>query len=502
MPYPWRVVLICLAGLSSVAQSATQIDTARAKALAWLMTNQSGEGKWSSASGADVIPTSAVLDAFALFGIKGYPYTKGLTWLANTDGLSNDATARKIITLSKAGMNVSALASQLIAMRNVAGDSWGSYAGYAGSFPDSSLALDAINTAKAIYSNMQWSIAYIGYAQNTTISDTANYGGWSFVKGLPNSPQLQTKSQIIPTVYNILAFNHLKSTYPSFVSQSALDNAVAWLKNQQKGGGGFGDGTNGTVLETALAYQAIVAEKGVADSAAVSAQTFLLGQQLPDYSWSDDALTTALVLQTFPAIVMLDTDKDGVPDDVEPYMNMNPNIADSRWLANKGNGANLPGVTTAMLVTTGTVGQAFTPLSLTASGGTPPYSWSVASGTLPPGMSLSIAGVISGTPTAAGSYSFTYAVKDATATPVTGNFVGQIDIASGVAILKDGDLNGDGVVDVADVALAERFALGLAVPTPEQLYRGDVSPAAGDLVIDAADVAKIRRKALGLDTSF
>lgn len=49
---------------------------------------------------------------------------------------------------------------------------------------------------------------------------------------------------------------------------------------------------------------------------------------------------------------------------------------------------------------------------LSATGGTPGYTWSISSGTLPPGLSLSSAGVISGTPTASGSFAFTIAVKD------------------------------------------------------------------------------------------
>src|SRR5206468_5734135 len=50
---------------------------------------------------------------------------------------------------------------------------------------------------------------------------------------------------------------------------------------------------------------------------------------------------------------------------------------------------------------------------LTASGGTSPYSWSVSSGTLPTGLSLSSSGTLSGTPTVAGAFPFTVAVKDA-----------------------------------------------------------------------------------------
>ncbi len=66
----------------------------------------------------------------------------------------------------------------------------------------------------------------------------------------------------------------------------------------------------------------------------------------------------------------------------------------------------------------GTAGTAYT-ATLTASGGTSPYTWSVASGALPAGLALSTGGTISGTPTASGSSSFTIAVKDAESKPQT-----------------------------------------------------------------------------------
>jgi hypothetical protein len=51
--------------------------------------------------------------------------------------------------------------------------------------------------------------------------------------------------------------------------------------------------------------------------------------------------------------------------------------------------------------------------TLVASGGTLPYTWSISSGTLPPGLSLnSGTGVISGTPTVIGTFSFTAQVTD------------------------------------------------------------------------------------------
>lgn len=54
----------------------------------------------------------------------------------------------------------------------------------------------------------------------------------------------------------------------------------------------------------------------------------------------------------------------------------------------------------------GDVGGPYT-AQLTATGGTGTYSWSVITGALPDGLTLSAAGVVSGTPTALGSASFT-----------------------------------------------------------------------------------------------
>ena len=70
-------------------------------------------------------------------------------------------------------------------------------------------------------------------------------------------------------------------------------------------------------------------------------------------------------------------------------------------------------VTTAM-VPDGQVGVAYSQ-TLAATGGTSPYTWSITTGTPNAGLALSAAGVISGTPTAAGSSTFTVRVADSAA---------------------------------------------------------------------------------------
>jgi hypothetical protein len=67
---------------------------------------------------------------------------------------------------------------------------------------------------------------------------------------------------------------------------------------------------------------------------------------------------------------------------------------------------------TSAALPSGTSGTAYA-ASLAATGGTPAYSWSVTSGSLPAGLTLAgTTGVISGTPTVSGTSSFTVTVRD------------------------------------------------------------------------------------------
>jgi uncharacterized repeat protein (TIGR01451 family) len=68
----------------------------------------------------------------------------------------------------------------------------------------------------------------------------------------------------------------------------------------------------------------------------------------------------------------------------------------------------------------GTVGTAYSE-TMSATGGVGPYTFAVTTGSLPGGLTLSGAGLLSGTPTAPGTFSFTITASDATApTPCTG----------------------------------------------------------------------------------
>jgi len=102
-------------------------------------------------------------------------------------------------------------------------------------------------------------------------------------------------------------------------------------------------------------------------------------------------------------------------------------------------------ITVALAVMTtslpnGTVGTAYT-TTLQAAGGTPPYSWSI-TGTLPQGLTLdATGGVISGTPTDAGTSSFTVGVTDSASANATANLGITINAAS--SCTNNGSLKGN-----------------------------------------------------------
>ncbi len=66
-----------------------------------------------------------------------------------------------------------------------------------------------------------------------------------------------------------------------------------------------------------------------------------------------------------------------------------------------------------------TAGSAYSQ-TLSASGGTAPYTFAITAGALPAGLTLSAAGVLSGTPTASGGFNFTATATDSGGSPTSG----------------------------------------------------------------------------------
>ncbi len=106
-----------------------------------------------------------------------------------------------------------------------------------------------------------------------------------------------------------------------------------------------------------------------------------------------------------------------------------------------------------------TAGSAYSQ-NLSASGGTAPYSFAVTAGALPAGLTLSAAGVLSGTPTATGSFNFTATATDSGGSPTSGNRAYTLTVAGATVTLP---------------------ATSLPAGTAGQAYSSALNPATGGI---------------------
>jgi hypothetical protein len=117
-------------------------------------------------------------------------------------------------------------------------------------------------------------------------------------------------------------------------------------------------------------------------------------------------------------------------------------------------GAPLPLAVTTAKLPGGVPNQAYAGATLQASGGVPPFTWTITSGSLPAGLSLASTGVISGIPTAVGTANFTVQVADSEATPMTATAnlsitVGNLAVLSGDYAFEFSGFNSGGQVVIA-----------------------------------------------------
>ena len=117
----------------------------------------------------------------------------------------------------------------------------------------------------------------------------------------------------------------------------------------------------------------------------------------------------------------------------------------------------------------GTVGVPYSQ-SLTATGGTGPYAFTVTGGSLPPGLTLSTTGIISGTPTSAGEFTVTVTATDATGATGTRTYT---SVRYGDAIIRHAPTLNGRLEGSLQMLLGESLTLnGGAVVTGKLLVPG------------------------------
>lgn len=505
----WLLIGIAMPMVASppvLSASLAEMDTARVKGLAYLYRTQNGDGSWANLDSLKVQTTATALEALINAGINtGKTYASAGAWLANVDPPSVDSAARKIAALSRTGMNMKPQAQALLALRaQTDRQVWGAYPQYGMSFPDTTLGIAAIRLSGYAYANQATELNKAVACEILPAQRSEAVGkGWAFTRFATNETANIGRSALLPTAITLLELATLRSQNgwttlscpqgSTYNLATALNDGKNYLLSKQNADNGFGEDGVSTPMQTALVYLAIQAIDAN-QPALVAAQDYLLsgtGAQASDGRWGEGALTTALVLKTLPPLapgMLADSDRDGIPDEIEIALGNGTSTvhADGRSELAPGNGQSIPGLNSPILIKSLRYLHPMSPLQLGPAGA---GSYVLTDGALPPGTVMNANGIVSGTPTRVGAYSLNLSVDG-----------GASALIQLVVTPPDGDLNDDGSVDVADVALLERIELGLHTATPLQQVSADVSPAGNpDGVIDLADLNRLKRMVLGLE---
>src|SRR5208283_1532953 len=200
------------------------------------------------------------------------------------------------------------------------------------------------------------------------------------------------------------------------VSQNGVENGILYIISPSNGGSGGSfiflpsDNTNPTlgsfgVLPTTVTVTCPTgtAQAGIAYSSALTAS----GGVAPyTFSITSGSLPPGLTLNTSTGAIT------GTPTTAGTY-NFTAQVVDSKGsTATASCSIVVSSLKLACPTATAQVGVSYSS-ALVASGGVAPYTFSIAVGALPPGLSLNTStGAVSGTPTTAGTYNFTAQVVD------------------------------------------------------------------------------------------
>ncbi|OGU23003.1 MAG: hypothetical protein A2580_08275 [Hydrogenophilales bacterium RIFOXYD1_FULL_62_11] len=471
-----QIAALLLALTVSSSVHATD-DDARAKGIKWLVQTQKGDGSFVGLQGLEVQSTSAAVEAMLAAGMTRSPqYARALTWLSNAPGGSLDSRAWQVAALAAAGRDAKAIAGMIRDERNTtvakAGTlqyisgatytTWGAYPGYGAGSLDTALGYGALRSAAVSYTNdtLDMTATALCIILPAQLASSPWSGAWPHALPQNGQPSHAATGSLAATA--IMLFELKKQRQAArFQSISAcgksspgtidtaMTSAKTWLIAQANGDGGFAERNPQTTnleasapVTTAMAIRALALFAAEGDTAAgtaiANARTWLDAQQNTDGSWRGDPFVTARVVAALPAAAgaqLTDSDQDGLTDVVEQQLGTQTLVADAQSQLDP-NANSVPGLTATSFSVAANLNEAFS-YTVSASGGNGPFAFALLNGALPPGLTMAANGLISGSPSASGSYAFDYEVTDAASTKTL--VIGRIDVAE-VSLPSDGDV--------------------------------------------------------------
>lgn len=251
-------------------------------------------------------------------------------------------------------------------------------------------------------------------------SFTMSISGANFCSGEPGSVVIFGDSSV-PTTYN--GSGSLSAVIPSSLLTTPGTVSVTVINS----GCSIQGSSNNYPFQITSSLQIAPSQLPDATAGSPYAVTFSASGGTGPYDWQAITLPIGLSLDFTTGLLSGTVASAGKYTVVVRVIDYYQSTATSTYVLT----VNPPLTITTAALAAGSVGAPYSQ-QMTASGGSPGYSWSVLGGSLPAGLSLSINGLISGTPTASGTFPITIQVSDSDGNETSRNF--SIAIQSALTI--------------------------------------------------------------------
>jgi subtilase family serine protease/flagellar hook assembly protein FlgD/fibronectin type 3 domain-containing protein len=249
-----------------------------ARALSWLLAQQTPEGSWRDSPPTAVRDTAAVLEALAVTGQIGDGYRQGVAWLGGVDPPPVDFKVRRATALAATATAAerAGLLQAVLGARAPDGG-FGFAPGFASDALDTALGLRALGRLK------QPAGGTLPRSLATLAAQQLPSGGWPMVAG--GEPSAIVTAEVLLALQDWAALPE---------AQALLAPGLAALLARRNSDGGFGESPS-TPYATALALQVLLRASAPAD-VVEGAIAWLQARQLHDGSWASSRYETALVI--------------------------------------------------------------------------------------------------------------------------------------------------------------------------------------------------------------